>query len=75
MHNNRFRLSVNPEGNWRLYAPVRPENMVMLGIVRRGQQVGALARTQAGIYVMLCGGGLSTLPQHKVAAALRQANG
>lgn len=69
---NRDRLTITPGGPWRLYT--RPlQGWEMLGTVQRGLEIGALARTQAGLLVQLNAGAVRMLVQHKAEAALMAA--
>lgn len=69
-HSNRGRITVDPNGNWRLYAPTIPKGCTVLGIINRDGETGALVQTQAGIYSMLNARVLASLDQRKVKAAL-----
>lgn len=70
-HDNRGRITVDPDGDWRLYCPVPPRGYTMLGTVTRASgETGALAQTQVGVYVQITGGAVRTLDQRKVAVAL-----
>ena len=44
--------------------------MQMLGTVQRGLEIGALARTQAGLLVQVNAGAVRALDQRKVEAAM-----
>ena len=46
----------------------------MLGTVQRGMEVGALARTQAGLLVQVNAGAVRALDQRKAQAALDAGN-
>ncbi len=70
MTDNRARLTVTPGGPWRLYQHQPPPDMQMLGTVQRGLEVGALARTQAGLLVQINAGAVRMLDQRKAEAAL-----
>ena len=63
---NRARLTVTPGGPWRLYTHSQP-GMDMLGTVQRGMEIGALARTRAGMLVQVNAGAVRSLDQRKVA--------
>ena len=67
---NRSRLIVTVGGPWRLYQHTAPPGMQMLGTVQRGMEVGALARTQAGLLVQVNAGAVRSLDQRKALAAL-----
>ena len=70
-HDNRGRLTVNTDGNWRLYTNSIPAGCTVLGTVTRdGAETGALVQTEAGIYSMLNARVYRGLEQRKVAAAL-----
>ena len=70
-HENRGRLTVNTDGNWRLYTNSIPAGCTVLGTVTRdGVETGALVQTEAGIYSMLNARVYRGLDQRKVAAAL-----
>ena len=70
MTDNRARLIVTPGGPWRLYQHQPPPGMQMLGTVQRGLEIGALARTQAGLLVQVNAGAVRALDQRKADAAL-----
>ena len=71
-HLNRSRLTVELDGNWRLYTQTVPKDAQVLGTVTRGDQIGALAKLAAtGNYVLISAGAISTLDQRKVIAALQ----
>lgn len=70
MTDNRARLTVTVGGPWRLYQHQPPPGMQMLGTVQRGMEVGALARTQAGMLVQVNAGAVRLLDQRKAEAAL-----
>ena len=67
---NRARLIVTVNGPWRLYQHQPPTGMQMLGTVQRGMEIGALARTQAGLLVQVNAGAIRALDQRKALAAL-----
>lgn len=67
---NRARLIVTAGGPWRLYQHHPPPGMQMLGTVQRGLEIGALARTQAGLLVQVNAGAVRALDQRKVEAAM-----
>lgn len=68
---NRGRYVVDSNGNWKLYTRAAPGVCEMLGtITRDGGEMGALVRTEAGIYSMLNDRVFRALDQQKVKAAL-----
>ena len=67
---NRARIIVTLGGPWRLYQHQPPPGMHMLGTVQRGLEIGALARTQAGLLVQVNAGAVRALDQRKAEAAL-----
>ncbi len=71
-HPNRGRLTVDANGNWRLYTNSLPANATPLGTVTRDEiDTGALVRIEAtGAYVQINAGSMRTLDGRKVAAAL-----
>lgn len=70
---NRGRYTVQLDGKWRLYT--RPlVGWEMLGIIQRNHDVGALARSPAGVLVQVNAGAVRSLDQRKAAAALDAAN-
>ena len=71
-HNNRGRLVVDTNGNWRLYTNTIPANSTALGTVTRDEgDTGALVRIEAtGVYVQVNAGAARSLDGRKVAAAL-----
>ena len=72
MTDNRARLIVTPGGPWRLYQHTVPPGMQMLGTVQRGMEIGALARTQAGLLVQVNAGAVRALDQRKADAAAKK---
>lgn len=71
---NRARLIITPGGPWRLYQHAQLPDWEMLGVVQRGDEIGALARvTRTGNLVMLRAGAASMLHPRKAAAALASA--
>ena len=71
-HSNRGRLTVDPNGNWRLYTNAIPANSTPLGTVTRDiGDTGALVRMdKTGVYVQVNAGTIRSLDGRKVAAAL-----
>ena len=71
-HNNRGRLTVNTDGNWRLYTNILPANSTPLGTVTREESdTGALVRIEAtGLYVQVNASVMRSLDGRKVAAAI-----
>jgi len=68
---NRDRLTITPGGPWRLYQNSALPGWEMLGTVQRGDyEIGALARSRAGVYCQINAGAVRALDQRKVAAAL-----
>jgi hypothetical protein len=66
---NRDRITVTPGGPWRLYThPV--EGWEMLGTVQRGMEIGAFARSPAGVLAQINAGAIKSLDQRKANAAL-----
>ena len=70
---NRARLVVTVCGPWRLYTHAM-SGFEMLGTVQRGMEIGALARTQAGLLVQVNAGAIRALDQRKALAALLDAS-
>lgn len=71
-HSNRGRLTVDANGNWRIYTNTLPENATPVGTVSRGDgDTGALVRIEStGAYVQVNAGAVRSLDGRKVAAAL-----
>lgn len=71
-HYNRGRLTVDPNGNWRLYTNTIPTNSIAIGTITRGDSdTGALIQIKAtGAYVQVNAGAIRTLDAKKVSAAL-----
>jgi hypothetical protein len=71
-HPNRGRLTVDTDGNWRLYTNTLPANSTPLGTVTRGGfDTGALVRIETtGAYVQINAGVIRPLDGRKIAAAL-----
>jgi hypothetical protein len=69
-HDNRGRITVDKNGDWRLYV-VDQKGFTPLGTVTHGGETGALMRNeQTGIYVQMVDGTSKSLDGRKVAAAL-----
>lgn len=71
-HENRGRITVDTDGNWRLYAPNLPAGAEALGTVTRdGIDTGALVRFSAtGRYAQINGMAVRNLDGRKVGGAL-----
>ena len=69
---SRARLIVTVGGPWRLYTHAM-SGFEMLGTVQRGMEVGALARSPAGILAQVNAGAIRSLDQRKARAALANA--
>lgn len=71
-HDHRGRLTVDPDGDWRLYTNTLPPGCTPLGTVTRGGgDTGALVRVdRTGLYVQVNAGVVRNLDGRKVAAAL-----
>lgn len=71
-HSNRGRVTVDVNGNWRLYTNTIPANSTPLGTVTRDESdTGALVRiSETGVYVQVNAGTIRSLDGRKVAAAL-----
>lgn len=70
---NRHRLTAAPGGPWRIYQLAAPPGWQMLGTVQHGMDVGALAKSPAGLLVQLNAGVAKVLDQRKAEAALAAA--
>ena len=70
---HRARLTITPGGPWRLYQHTVPPGWEMLGTVQRGMEIGAIARTQAGLLVQVNAGAIRALDQRKARAAMAPA--
>ena len=70
---NRSRLIVTVGGPWRIYTHAM-SGFEMLGTVQRGMEVGALARTPAGLLVQVNAGAVRALDQRKAQAAWLEAS-
>lgn len=71
MVSNLAKLTITPDGPWRLYQHAALPGWDMLGTVQRGDEIGALARAKAtGNLVMMRAGAVSVLNQRKAQAAL-----
>lgn len=71
-HDNRGRITVDIDGNWRLYTNAIPAKSTPMGTVTRDESdTGALVRIGAtGVYVQVNAGAIRSLDGRKVAAAL-----
>ena len=67
---NRARIIVTLGGPWRLYQHQPPPGMQMLGTVQRGMEIGALAKSPAGLLAQVNAGAVRALDQRKALAAL-----
>lgn len=69
-------LTVSKNGNWQLYWGVMPlpDGAQALGTVSRESGTGALLKLASGAYVQGNAGGIRTLPQNEVDAALAVSN-
>ena len=67
-----MKYTVEKTDSWKLYTPLVPQGMTMLGTVRRGADAaGALALDEStGRYVQLNAGACRNLDQRKVKEAL-----
>lgn len=70
---NRDRITVTLGGAWRLYQYAPPPGWEVLGVVHRGLEAGALARSRSGQLVQLNAGSARSLDQRKALAALHAA--
>lgn len=69
---NRARITITPGGPWRIYThPLA--GWEMLGTVQRGMEIGALARSTAGVLAQINAGAVRSLDQRKAQAALESA--
>ena len=67
---NRDRLVITPGGPWRIYThPL--VGWEMLGTVQRGMEIGALARSPAGMLAQVNAGAVRALDQRKADAAMK----
>lgn len=74
MVSNRGRITVMPGASWQLYQHVALPGWEMLGLVQRGDEIGAFARnTSTGNLVMMRAGAASMLDQRKAQAVLQGA--
>ena len=72
---NRARLAITVGVPRRLYQHQPPPGWEMLGIVQRGDEIGALSRHKVtGNLVMMRAGATSMLDQRKAQAALNHGN-
>lgn len=69
---NRARLIVTVGGPWRLYTHAM-SGFEMLGTVQRGMEIGALAKSPAGLLAKVNAGAVRALDQRKARAALEGA--
>lgn len=76
-HDNRGRITIDPDGAWRLYATTLPPGAEALGTVTRGAgDTGALIHyARTGLYAQLNASAIRTLDQRKVRAALEAVSG
>ena len=77
-HENRSRVTVDQNGDWRTYTNTLPENAEPLGVVTRGaKNAGALVRMENGTYAQVNDfigsvddGSVISLDGRKIASAL-----
>lgn len=67
---NRGRYTVIIGGPWRLYQNKALPGWQMLGTVQRGLEIGALAKSAAGVYAQINAGAVRALDQRKILAVL-----
>lgn len=72
---NRGRYTIAIGDGWRLYQATQPPGWKMLGVIERGGERGALACSPAGLYAQINAGGVRSLIQTKVQAAIAAAGG
>ena len=72
-HTNRGRLTVKPDGNWRLYTNTIPAGSIAMGTVSRGDlDTGALVKlAHTGLYAQINAGAMRPLDERKVEAAIK----
>lgn len=70
---NRGRLTILMGGPWRLYTNNCPPGWIMLGTIQRGMEIGALAKSAAGVYAQINAGTVRSLDQRKVQATINAA--
>lgn len=68
---DRGRYVIALGDTWRLYQTSPPQGWEMLGVVERGGERGALARSPSGLYAQINAGSIRALNQAKVAASIR----
>ena len=71
---NRGRYTVQLNGPWRLYTNACPPGWEMFGTIQRGMEIGALARSPAGVLAQINAGAVRPLDQGKAEAALTAAH-
>lgn len=70
-HSNRGRVTVDVNGNWRLYTNTIPSDAKAIGTITQGEgDTGALVKLPSGLYVQINAGTMRNLDGRKVAAAL-----
>jgi len=71
---NRGRYTAQLNGPWRLYTNTCPPGWQMLGTIRRGLEIGALARSPVGVLAQINAGAVRPLDQVKATAAIEAAS-
>lgn len=70
-HENRSRVTVDQNGDWRMYTKTLPANAEPLGVVMRGAgNSGALVRMENGTYAQVNDGSFIPLDGRKISSAL-----
>lgn len=72
-HTNQNRYIVQLSGQWHLYTKTCPEGWAMIGTIRRGASIGALAKSAFGFYAQVNGDLIYALNYRKVLAAIARA--
>ena len=68
---NRGRLTITLGGPWRTYQRSAPAGWEIVGLVQRGDSIGALGKGPAGEWAQLNSDAVRPLDQRKVEAALQ----
>ena len=55
-------ITINRDGNWRLYSPLLPEGAEELGTVTRDGETGAYVLLASGVCVQMNAGTIRSLP-------------
>lgn len=74
-HDNRGRITIKIGEGWQAYSDEIPDGSQALGIVTRGNKIGALVRLEDGKYAQVIAGTVYKIDGRKIAHALGHSPG